>query len=1267
METEGFGTPTQEATQTVLDPRRLGEQNSGFADDDIADIICLLLPYSPAARTELRDMALRTSQHIVDVENAAQTELRGADGDNFELRQFGEHAIILRLSAQAKDPVKGFTFGRNFMRCDVCFQNDPMRRLSNIHFRIHFNDHEILMLEDCSINGTVVDGTLLKGRPGKPGDEKLSNQRTITSGSLIKVLMVEDRDDLAFIVKIPHREGIYEEVYRHNLTRYMDYINQLRAENDTVDSAKTITPGPGGHVDLFPVNETKRTNPRAKPRFQLQGIPTRDIASGINVPTQEADYTTERAPGRISREWTGSDKYNRVERIGKGAFATVYKVTHKFHGMPYAAKELDKRKFMKNGVLDLKIENEMNIMQRVKHPNIVEYIEHIDWGDRLLIIIMEYVPHGDLGTLIADNGPIREYIVQEMASQMLSALAYLHANNITHRDVKPDNILCQSFEPFCVKLTDFGLSKMIETEQTFLKTFCGTLLYCAPEVYNEFSEYDEYGHRHPRNRQRRRRLGQRYDHAIDIWSLGGVLYYALSKSPPFPAETGISYTELLHRIMTKALNTSPLNEMNISEDGINFLSRMLQPRPEQRATIAELRSHTWLAGTPFSQGSNENDIDEGLQMVASQLSIQDKISPEQIPASDEDEFWDNTEQTGDDEDGNAQSQTYESQKENYTFGPLVQQPPKLYGEVGVSAVGSSGVIPSTRLNLINSAASLDETEIIQTEIKDSFGSEDSTPRQVRISQATPQGVIPLALTQSRDRSASRSVSELNNMTFDPESQDLGGAESQLENLNMKSLAPSNGQSFFSSFNTSKRKPTYDTSDEFDSTPRAKPPTKKLRSDSLDNDAMSYDEDSEQGLFAQIPPLSRVNSSRQIDKPVHKSTYWDPRDQRSWHLKYPEMTQLQHDAFASAAKSRGEKFAPGQSRLWDLAMKHFPPADGRTPSPELGSSASDLNLGSPGRRSCASSEQSVNLGITGRVAKMVGVMPSDNNTIVPAPIDIPLNRVVASLESTGGSVVSGISIPINQAMISWGRAPENTHTYTQRMDTQVPKHTFKVILWKNGYEPSKNFRPWNNPAHDFHFYISTKATHGIRVNKMLLPSDGTKDPKSPSKNWARLHDGDTIAFWRSTYSDDAMEGKLIFRCSWGGSSRPRDDPVELVSPEVAACLDASCSKAEERIKKLAEYDQRLQEADEDASERQENIARERLRSYEFETRRLEACRLMAMRGVSRRNSPAVTLPPISSAPPAMMSGAITRHMSVPTLRHATSGTDARTLQSMMAEE
>jgi hypothetical protein len=71
--------------------------------------------------------------------------------------------------------------------------------------------------------------------------------------------------------------------------------------------------------------------------------------------------------GRHVREWRGGPKYNKVGTIGKGAFATVYKITDKFDGVPFAAKELEKRRFMKNGILDQKVGMEMNIMRKIKH------------------------------------------------------------------------------------------------------------------------------------------------------------------------------------------------------------------------------------------------------------------------------------------------------------------------------------------------------------------------------------------------------------------------------------------------------------------------------------------------------------------------------------------------------------------------------------------------------------------------------------------------------------------------------------------------------------------------------------------------------------------------------------------------------------------------------------------------------------------------------------------------------------------------------------
>ena len=108
-----------------------------------------------------------------------------------------------------------------------------------------------------------------------------------------------------------------------------------------------------------------------------------------------------------------------------------------------------------------------------------------------MYIIMEYVPGGDLSTMLHEKGALPEPKVKLLARQTLQALDYLHQRKITHRDIKPDNILIVTDNPIEVKLSDFGLSKIVQDDDTFLKTFCGTLLYCAPEVFSKYSEYFE--------------------------------------------------------------------------------------------------------------------------------------------------------------------------------------------------------------------------------------------------------------------------------------------------------------------------------------------------------------------------------------------------------------------------------------------------------------------------------------------------------------------------------------------------------------------------------------------------------------------------------------------------------------------------------------------------------------------------------------------------------------------------------------------------------
>ena len=206
-------------------------------------------------------------------------------------------------------------------------------------------------------------------------------------------------------------------------------------------------------------------------------VATASTASWCTTPagTSPSD-TTETSSTDIYKKWT------KGRLLGRGAFGSVHLGILQNCTL-VAVKIVDLRDEGQASDAEIaKLEKEVNFMRKLQHPNVIKY-KACEFNEkrRRIYIFMEYAVGGSLTSLVkACSARLSEAVAAQCIRQMLCGLAFLHENNVVHRDIKGENVLLDS--EGCIKLADFGCARDIAT-CTMSNSFAGTPYWAAPEVF----------------------------------------------------------------------------------------------------------------------------------------------------------------------------------------------------------------------------------------------------------------------------------------------------------------------------------------------------------------------------------------------------------------------------------------------------------------------------------------------------------------------------------------------------------------------------------------------------------------------------------------------------------------------------------------------------------------------------------------------------------------------------------------------------------------
>ena len=258
-----------------------------------------------------------------------------------------------------------------------------------------------------------------------------------------------------------------------------------------------------------------------------------------------------------------------INEIDHGAFGKVIHVHDNKKNLELAVKVINK---IGTGLqLIKKMKEEISILKKLNHNNIVKFYGYSETNNQLLIK-MEYIKYGTLSRWMKDHHKISEDDASLIIGKVLSAVEYLHSMHICHRDIKPENIMISKENDLSsIKIIDFGLSAQ-HFNYLSNNDYCGTFIYMAPEQIEK----------------------KLYFYSVDIWSIGILMYMLLNNGKhPF------YHKDDKKEDFIKKIKMAKLHFINkISYMAKHLIHKLCEPNPSWRYSANLAIKHPWITRNP---------------------------------------------------------------------------------------------------------------------------------------------------------------------------------------------------------------------------------------------------------------------------------------------------------------------------------------------------------------------------------------------------------------------------------------------------------------------------------------------------------------------------------------------------------------------------------------------------------------------------------------------------------------------------------------------